>query len=313
MKNNKAPLSERTAPERWFPTPREYNHAVSKLKRNKAADAGGWTTETAQGCMDHPRLKQTVLNWLHAHATATEGPAPRRGLWRTRRLVRLDKGGGAIRPILIGTLSLWSKLLSHLLLQPAKSDLEVFLRDRQFGIGPPQGEHRSESAPSRQPVVACLDFKNAFGTIDRDVCTKVLRELCPHNPAWLDAVNVLLAEPALVINPHRDHMAMTYDGLPRGDPLSTLVFSLATTEVIHKAVKTTTSEVKTLSYIDDTVLAGPADDIADILQTLPRAIQDTGLSRKPNSGRQTGTKSHRILTSNASNPNEGPPGSHHLG
>ena len=48
----------------------------------------------------------------------------------------LRQGGGAIRPILIGMM--WSKLLSHLLLKPAKSDLEVFLRDRQFGIGNPR-------------------------------------------------------------------------------------------------------------------------------------------------------------------------------
>ena len=93
------------------------------------------------------------------------------------------------------------------------------------------------------------------------VCMKVLRELCPQNPAWLDVVNILMAQPVLVINPYRNHLAMTYDGLPQGDPLSTLVFSLAMTEVIHKAVRETTSEVKTLSYVDDTVLVGPADDI----------------------------------------------------
>ena len=68
-------------------------------------------------------------------------------------------------------------------------------------------------------VVACLDFKNAFGTIDRTTCIQVLRELCPHHPAWLDAVNVLLSEPALVVNPERNHLAMTYDGLPPGGPV----------------------------------------------------------------------------------------------
>ena len=67
-------------------------------------------------------------------------------------------------------------------------------------------------------VVACLDFKNAFGSIDRTTCVKVLRELCPQNPAWLDAVNVLLSEPVLVVNPERNHMAMTYDGLPQEGP-----------------------------------------------------------------------------------------------
>ena len=49
----------------------------------------------------------------------------------------------------------------------------------------------------------------------------------------------------------------------------------------HKTVRETTSEVKTLSYIDDTVLVGPADDIAEVIQKLPRAIGDTGLSLQP--------------------------------
>ena len=81
-------------------------------------------------------------------------------------------------------------------LQPAKSDLEIFLRDRQFGIGTPQGGLAMTTALKahlmQHPthVVACLDFKNAFGSIDRTTCVKVLRELCPQNPAWLDAVNI---------------------------------------------------------------------------------------------------------------------------
>ena len=53
------------------------------------------------------------------------------------------------------------------------------------------------------------------------------------------------------------------------------------TEVLHKAVRKTTSEVTTLSYVDDTVLVGPADDVAQILQDLPRALDGTGLSLQP--------------------------------
>ena len=53
------------------------------------------------------------------------------------------------------------------------------------------------------------------------------------------------------------------------------------TKVIHKAVRQTISEVRTLSYMDDTVLAGPADDIADMIQALPRALEHSGLSLQP--------------------------------
>ena len=176
-----------------------------------------------------------------------------------------------------------------------------------------------EKKTSRQPdhVVACLDFKNAFGSIDRTTCIKVLRELCPQHPAWLDAVNVLLSEPVLVVNPECNHLAMTYDGLPQGDPLSTLIFSLSMTEVLHKTIKTTTSEVTTLSYIDDTVLVGPADEIAQILQDLPRALTGTGLSLQPQKNATVG--SGRGPDRTAPSPtthtgsDEGPPGSDHSG
>ena len=144
-------------------------------------------------------------------------------------------------------------------------------------------------------VVACLDFKNAFGSISRTTCVEALRELCPHNPAWLEAVNVLLSEPVLVVNPAENHLAMTFDGLPQGDPLSTLIFSLSMTEVLHKAVRRTTSEVKTLSYIDDTTLLGPADEVAQTIQDLPRALEGTGLSLQPNKTQLWAPQEEQIL------------------
>ena len=124
-----------------------------------------------------------------------------------------------------------SKVLSHLLLQPAKSDLEVFLRDRQFGIGTPQGglamtlSIRARLSTNPTHVVASLDFKNAFGTLKRSTCMETLRKLCPQCPAWLDVVNVLLARPTVINNPTADKPSKTWDGLPQGDPLSTLLFS----------------------------------------------------------------------------------------
>ena len=51
-------------------------------------------------------------------------------------------------------------------------------------------------------VMASLDFKNAFCSIQRDHCLTVLRQLCPHQPQWLDVVSNLLATPTVINNPH---------------------------------------------------------------------------------------------------------------
>ena len=77
--------------------------------------------------------------------------------------------------------------------------------------------------------------------------------------------------------PGRESLSHDLRWTPPNGPLSTLIFSLSMTEVLHKAVRQTTSEVTTLSYIDDTTLLGPADDVAQVLQDLPRAVEGTGL------------------------------------
>ena len=145
---------------------------------------------------------------------------------------------------------IWTKLVSHLLLAQARPDLEPFLKGRQFGIGTPQAglamtlTIRARLAANPTHVVASLDFKNAFGTLQRSTCMDTLRKLCPQCPAWLDVVNVLLARPTIINNPTADKPCKTWDGLPQGDPLSTLLFSTVMSEVVSQAVRTITSEVQ---------------------------------------------------------------------
>ena len=67
------------------------------------------------------------------------------------------------------------------------------------------------------------------------------------------------------------------------------------TEVLHKAVRQTTSEVMTLSYIDDTTMLGPADEVAQVIQDLPRALDGTGLSLQPNKTQLWAPQEEQIL------------------
>ena len=108
-----------------------------------------------------------------------------------------------------------------------------------------------------------------------------LRKLCPHCPAWLDVVNVTLARPTVINNPTADKPSKTWDGLPQGDPLSTLLFSTVMSEVVSQAVRVITSEVHVVSYVDDAILTGPAVEIAKVLQQLPSLLHPSGLELQP--------------------------------
>ena len=279
------PLREECAPDMWQPTERQFQDAICRLKKGRAADSGGWTTELAQGALSHPQVRPEVLKWLHGLAIHLNPFFGRQGLTHYHKLVCLDKGGGGVRPILIGML--WTKLVSHLLLAQARPDLEPFLKGRQFGIGTPQGglamtlSIRARLADNPDHVVASLDFKNAFGTLQRTTCLNTLRRLCPHCPAWLDVVNVILARPTVIGNPTADTASRTWDGLPQGDPLSTLLFSTVMSEVVSQAVRDITSEVHVVSYVDDTILTGPADEITKVLQQLPASLHPSGLELQP--------------------------------
>ena len=182
---------------------------------------------------------------------------------------------------------IWTKLVSHLLLAQARPDLEPFLKGRQFGIGTPQGglamtlTIRARLAANPTHVVASLDFKNAFGTLQRSTCMDTLRKLCPQCPAWLDVVNVLLARPTIINNPTADKPCKTWDGLPQGDLLSTLLFSAVMSEAVSQAVRTITSEVQAVSYVDDTILTGPAEEVTQVLQQLPKLLAPSGLELQP--------------------------------
>ena len=223
-------------------------------------DSGGWTTELAQGALSNPQVRPEVLRWLHGLAICLDPFSGRQGL---------THGGGGVRPILIGMV--WTKLVSHLLLAQARPDLEPFLKGKQFGIGTPQGglamtlSIRARLAANPTHVIASLDFKNAFVARAWTLCE--------------DSVHI--AQPTVINNPTGDKPSKTWDGLPQGDPLSTLLFSSVMSEVVSQAVRTITSEVHVVSYVDDTILTGPAEDVTQVLQQLPKLLQPSGLELQP--------------------------------
>ena len=97
----------------------------------------------------------------------------------------------------------------------------------------------------------------------------------------VSGVSNLLTRPTHLLPPGDGEAFSTYDGIPQGDPMSTLLFATAMTTVVRQAITTVGVEVLGVSYIDDTVLVGSPDDVASVLQELPRLLAITGLQLQP--------------------------------
>ena len=115
-----------------------------------------------------------------------------------------------------------------------------------------------------------LDFRNAFGTVLRS--WRPLWEECRRG--WEST------QPVVVANPLGGEPLHTYDGIPQGDPLSTLIFAAAMTLAITGALGDGTA-VQNVSYIDDTLLLGEAAAVAEAHDRLAARLRPTGLELQP--------------------------------
>ena len=101
----------------------------------------------------------------------------------------------------------------------------------------------------------------------------------------------------------------TYDGIPQGDPLSTLIFVAATTLAISGALGDGTA-VPNVSYIDDMLFTGVAEDVADAHDMLAAQVRPTGLELQPVKTkvwprRRTGFRQSRVCPPGQANPSGG--------
>ena len=62
------PLREECTPARWQPTEKQFQDAIFRLKKGRAADSGGWTTKLAQAALSNSQVRPALLQWLHGLA-----------------------------------------------------------------------------------------------------------------------------------------------------------------------------------------------------------------------------------------------------
>lgn len=150
-----------------------------------------------------------------------------------------------------------------------------YLRDYRFGVGVAGGAEAighslNKVVDDNKDVVGssllCVDFKNAFNMVDRNVMLAEVSLRCPSMLKW---VEFLYEQPA------RLYLSQGYIwsslGVQQGDPLGPLLFALALHPLILSIKRSCKLEVMAW-YLDDGSLIGDTLEVSKAL----KIIQDEG-------------------------------------
>ena len=129
-------------------------------------------------------------------------------------------------------------------------------------------------------VLVTLDFSNAFNLIDR---ATFLAECDAHMPGLSRWVHWCYDRPSQLR--FGKSIISSEVGVQQGDPLGPLLFSLALHVLLRRMARETHSDSSALgllaAYLDDGVLAGPADVVARAVQVLCEHGPRMGLHLNP--------------------------------
>ena len=152
--------------------------------------------------------------------------------------------------------------------------MSALLLPYQLGFGAPLGAEAMVNSARiylthLQPgqVMLKFQFMNAFGSILRDCVIAAVKE---HAPELLPFVNLCYGSPTKLLSDY-DVIVSSY-GIQHGDPLSSLLFCLAT----HKLTFNLMSDLK-IFYMNIGIIGGRKDDVYSDFNSVKNKARDLGL------------------------------------
>ena len=199
------------------------------------------------------------------------------------KLLALKKPKGGVRPVAIG--EVMRRIVGKCLCATIKEEAQEFFEPLQVGVACKLGVDAAVHTcrkwanlhkHSQNKVMLKIDFSNAFNTISRESVLSKVRTTFPELARW---VTWCYAKPSNLL--FGGHTLSSTTGVQQGDPLGPLLFSLAIHDTVKELSIIATPSASTLDlttfYLDDGVLAGDAEVVADALRLLEARCSSLGL------------------------------------
>ena len=266
-----------------------YNKTLARLPRGSAPGPSGWRYEDL---VDLCREGGFAAEWFFQHfskvaravsrsqGTCSADASP---FWSSASIIALEKDSGGIRPIALP--EVFRKFLSRTMLSQARSAVRKAVGERQFGVQCPTGLEaiitgtRILLEGNRENCLLKLDVSNAFNSFRRDIALDLveanpdLAHLGPFLRLVYSGSSTLLYELA----DGETVPIFSQTGSHQGDPLSPLLFSLVHSAAMDKVRSLFPVGFWDFSYVDDTYIVSPIDQIPRILEEVKAAFAEVGL------------------------------------
>ena len=169
------------------------------------------------------------------------------------RLIPLDKGEGAVRPIGVG--EVLRRILAKCVMNVAKEDVAHASGSLQLCAGQKSGSEAAMHAifeADETDGILLIDATNAFNSLNRAAALHNIRILCPIISVF--AINTYRIPARLFITSTGGKEILSAEGTTQGDPLSMGVYALSIQPLI--TALQTTSSTKQCWFADDASGAG---------------------------------------------------------
>ena len=260
------------------------SQAVATMSKSAAGITGWHATHFAAitATSDGLQALTAIVNIIYSG----EMPALYFGVLNTSVLVPLRKPNGGIRPILIG--DCFVRLIGKCVSTLEQHAISQVLEPIQVAVGTKSGNEVAihgirahlESHPDQ--IAIAIDFKNAFGTINRKAIAEALDHMDPlevqHTKCFF---NLFVTAPSNVLQSNKTRFQYSA-GVPQGGPLSMQLFCLALHPLLtklHYQLQQTNGSV--IAYADDVYLLGTPSEVQEAYQALSTVSPNIGLSINP--------------------------------
>jgi hypothetical protein len=257
--------------------------AVARFPPGSAPGPSGLRPSHLKDCFKRPgsalALRAGLAAFVH---TAIDGKLP--GALKEHlcasTLIPLAKKDGGIRPIAVG--DTLRRLIGKVLLRTDDAlEQSASLQPRQCGVGMPfaaemigMGMQRIADADIGVPWVALqVDVRNAFNSVDRSAMLATASRKLPSSYNWLAWC---YGQPTPLYCQGRE-LARSTAGVHQGDAMGPLGFSLALEQALDQCSKQERRLPWCTWYLDDGLIVGALEPIADYLAALVPALQNIGL------------------------------------